>query len=346
MNLTYIGSKNEKIPFEIRPLFDNFNVITTSNEDLHQKVPLIEAVMRENGSVPYDKNDFVLCGSELKELGEVISRNRFNYGIVGENNEFVEIGEYQIKPEIKIGGIKIKLVNSVQFPHKGKQKILLVGPHYEEESVLLPAQLHKKQGDEIFVSIVTNIPNRPNLEKITHEVYQKDYGFSEKEYSFMGIADREVVSNKEKFMNSLDQILEKFRPDTIITTPKGSNFDHNCVVELTYERIKQKNINFILANVLQNTKFRPSIYPVIDQYFREKFLETYSEKKIGGGPDHKYSIDNLFSPLPESLNRYVSILKANNKISPDEKIGVFSLQPVKLVNGYMIPHKTRIFNLS
>src|SRR3989344_3850000 len=263
-------------------------------------------------------------------------------------------------------------------------KVLCISPHYEEEATLFPAYLHKEQGDEVRLIVVTPIPQkagRPDLEQTTHDVYQKDLGLDSDEYEFLNLPDGKVAEHEKEFVDALKRNFKEFDPDTIITTPVGSNFDHKFIARTIFEFMKEfayvdyeisprarfltkedetyqphldpapgrrcpRYFNLLYGNVLQNMQFRPSLYPVVDGDIRDKLAGTFAANRIGSGPDHRPTIDRLFETgFPEPLNRYVGTLVESGKISEEasRRIGVYALQVVQMDKPYKVPHKTSIF---
>jgi hypothetical protein len=352
MKLTYLKTPQESGPSsKLREIFESTSIVESSDSPFHTQVGPIEGEMREKGSYGFDIDDFILCTPDFYNdgLGAVVGRNRFNLGVVQEYDFPVKVGAKQITPKVKFGGTPVRITKASRLPFNGKkQRILCVSPHYEEEATLFPAALHKLNGDYVHVSVVTPIPvkkEKPDLERITREVYEKFYGLGSTEYSFMGIPDMKVAGHEKEFKKNFEKLLSNFNPTTIITTPWGANFDHSAVGGFIYDLIENEGINFLYGNVLQNTEFRPTLFPVVDGKYRDKLVATFADDKIGNGKDHLPTIDVLFSPLPESINRYVGILKEKGKIPANENIGVYALQPVKLdAETYEIPHNTRIFS--
>lgn len=336
---------------DLKKQFDSVIIVKVAPKNLHKKVSSVERKMEESGSHKFDINDFVLWTPELDALGEVIARKRLNAGMVhneGKNGKISMIGDEPFYPQVFIGETPVSLTHVSQLPTNGKARnILFVCPHWEEETGLIGSYLHKRNGDNVHVLFVTDIPNgkteaqtRVHHEK-AHQVYRTVIGLTEEEYSFIGIPDERVLDHKRKFQSALESKIIKFKPDTVIMPPEGSNFDHNSTLRYSLPILEKHKVDLLLGEVVQDTKLRPSIFPVLDWNEVERFVEVYTDGDFGGA-QYKLTVRNMFTKLPEGLNRFLGEIYARK--GDEVKIGVFGLQPIRLKNGYKIPHATKVFD--
>ena len=129
MDLTYLTASVEKngdkVKESFKRVFDNIRVIEIEpTENLHRQVPAVEKQMRDMGSVRFDPDDFFVCDYDLRELGEVVARNRFNYAVARVPGNLEGRGGISLFPKIVPKGYSLnnlRLSHDLNLPFKGNQ---------------------------------------------------------------------------------------------------------------------------------------------------------------------------------------------------------------------------------
>ncbi len=337
MNLTFLTTGKEPSN-DMKRLFDKTRVIQLEERGIHRRVPEVEKLMADEGSRPFDFDDFVIGTSDLEDLTYVIGRNRFNLGIADLCGDRVPVGKSKIKPQVYMADTELRIVNSLSTPYKGRHSVLFFPPHYEEDMLALIG-MQKSRGDNIFADFICAPPKQSEM--YSRHVYEDVLKISEcSEYSFMGIEDKGVIDNEGKIRSMMKKRIEEFEPDTIVMNPKGGNYDHGKALEIALPLAKDYDVNLILSEVVQDALLRPNIWSVADGSEIEKFACVYNDPCFGG-PHYSHAMKNLFRKNPEPLNRYVSELRAYKSLN--HEVGGFGMQAVILKGGYQIPHATNLF---
>jgi len=249
---------------------------------------------------------------------------------------------------VRIGDTDVELTYASRLPNEGLSSVLFVAPHFEEETAIVGATMHKRQEDNVHIMFATNIPDKPGFKEKSHQVYRDTVGLGESEYSFVGIPDRAMQHHERMFKDALDARLNAELTQTIIMPPEGSNFDHMFALRYTWDVLQDHpGVDLLVGEVVQDTRLRPTIFPTLSKEQIEVFVKDYTDGYFGCA-QYEHMVRNMFNKLPEGMNRLVADLrvKAFEGAGSDTEyqIGVFGLQPVRLLNGYRVPHMSTLFD--
>jgi len=337
MKLTYL-STGIPINSSFLNLFDNAKTIYffgTNPADHKTDLDIADNMLNEAGSYPFDMNDFFLYSEDIKELGRVIGRNRYNEGMIVNSRSI---------PDMSFGTTNINLVKASRLPFEGDSELMIIAPHPEEDYAMIAAWAHKQIGDSVYLLVMTD------MEGVTRDKAEEVYsriGLDENSYSFAGIPDTQVSKNMHKASKAIRKNIEHIRPKTLLLPSYGSNFDHIHTRRAAQEVISEIDpANSGIKNILdgkstQSQDFNPKIWEMYDwDEIDSSVLQFYKDKKFGNS-EYYYQVGELLKGLPEVPNRRIGYLRDN--VDPAIEVAALGYDPFR-VNGYNVAQLSAHFD--
>jgi hypothetical protein len=317
MQLKFLTCKDGQRPSnDLVNHFSDVQIIEiSSTKDQHREVARIEANLPQPSL-----EEFLLYVPECWRLGLVLSRIRFNSGILDENGK------------TKIGNTNVTLDHAIKMPYENKQRVLFLAAHPDEE-FLRGAYLHVLSDDQVHVYSFTRATDQKMqmfFEALRLRRMSGDFGgngFGTYEVGSMEAGNIASEENMKEAENITMKLLESFNPDTVITHgPVDAHFDHMAVSESVSRIVlSESECNLLYGSVIQSRKRTPSLYSMYDERIHSQIVNAYSRWESKFEP---YMRDfSLVQPrdFPEPIRRL-------------NFLGLFSfpLEPAR-VSSYKIP---------
>lgn len=311
----------------------------------------------------YRHDTFLLCSMDLLTVGESVSRNALNYGIIVEG---------PTEGNVKFGRTHVLLRNAIEMPYKGEPRILVVNVHADNEPGVFAAAGHAYLNHPVHLLAVTG------REKEMVGIYD-NYLKLDGSYTFLGIDDKSLAyseKTQKDFREGFCRVLEDFGPDVVIQTSPGRNEDHTAAYYLSreiLERDENRRVGFILGDAIESgawieddeiIRFSPNLWQAIPGERAEKLMGIYDELE---SPQYREQVSNLLrrKEPAASSKLYSRLINKTNKgasdasdaltemeskgtnISESMVLGCYGMQVLRLSYepglepmGYHVPHMT------